>query len=494
MQRLQRPLERLARLWQHDIWQPRPSTSGVHIAWLHRFLRVVSTTLSGLSNVRVTSRAAALSFSTLLSLGPLVAIAVLVAGFALDEKDPRVIAQKIEGIIKYIAPQVSRLESLEKVEANPGAEVNTGVVQFINNSIHGAQSSAAGALSIITLVFIVLMLFGSVEDTFNDIWGVRRGRTWLVRIVFYWTILTLGAVIFFAAVGGLSAVTFINFFNEQLAGLPFGPRLVELARVVLPLSSAALMVGVLTLFYRYIPNTHVYWRSAMTGAVLVTGLIILNNLLAFSYFRRVDLTRSLYGSLSFIPILMLGLYVFWFFILVGGQVSYAVQNARFRNSLAVWSHLTESSRERLTLVVYLTVARRFEACLPPSSVSDLARAIRVPTQLLNESLNHLIDFGLVSPIPPPPEGGSSDYRYQPARPLDRVTLGEFKTLFDNHGDDPAGTALEHLDPLSRRYGEVKQEWLRNDFFNRSLQDLLREFDLKDEAVLALAESKAKRTD
>jgi membrane protein len=474
MTRLRKPLDRLSRLWNYEIWQPRPESSSAALAWLHRTLRVISTTLSGLSNVRVTSRAAALSFSTLLSLGPLVAIAVLVAGFALEERDPEMIARKFESVIKYIAPQVSRLESLEKVEAAPGTTTHSAVVDFINNSIHGAQSSAAGALSIITLVFIVLMLFGSVEDTFNDIWGVRRGRTWLVRIVFYWTILTLGAVIFFAAVGGLSAVTFINFFNEQLASLPFGPRLVDLAKFVLPAASGGLMVAVLTLFYRYIPNTHVYWRSAFTGAVLVTGLIILNNLLAFSYFRRVDLTRSLYGSLSFIPILMLGLYVFWFFILVGGQVSYAVQNARFRNSLAVWAHLTESSRERLTLLVFLTLARRFDCCQPASTVSDLAKTIRVPTQLLNESLNHLIDFGLVSPVPPPPHGGSSDYRYQPARPLDRVTLGEFKKLFDNHGDDPAGAALEHLDPISRRYGEEKAEWLRREFFNLPLSELLDE--------------------
>lgn len=471
MARFHLPWEVLVRVWKHDIWQvhPRPAFRGQ--ITLYRVLRVISTTLTSLINNRVTSRAAALSFSTLLSLGPLVAIVVLISGFAIAEKDPQAIAAKVDHFLRYIAPPVSRLAALEE-KGQSGLAQNPGVVEFIRNSISGAQSNAAGALSIVTLIFIVLMLFSSVEDVFNDIWGVRRGRNWLMRIVFYWTILTLGAVIFFAAVGGLSAVTFINFFTDRLSELPFGPQLVVWARVALPLLSIGLMVGILTLCYRFIPNTHVYWRSAASGAVLVTVLLIGNNLLAFSYFRRVDLTRSLYGSLSFIPILMLGLYVFWLFILIGGIFSYAVQNARFRTSQALWANLSESARERLTLIVYLTLARRFHGCLPPCTLTDLGKTLRVPTQLLNESLNRLVDFGLVTPVPPAPHAPSSDYLYQPARPLDRVTLGDFKRQFETSGDDPAGEALAEIDPIGQRYHKARSDWLAEPLFQLTIQDLI----------------------
>jgi hypothetical protein len=95
----------------------------------------------------------------------------------------------------------------------------------------------------------VLQLFTSVETTFNEIWGVRRGRSWLMRIVFYWTILTLGALFFFAAATGLSATAFLTAFAEKL---PFGQQVRETLIFLLPLGSTALMIVTLTIFYRTI--------------------------------------------------------------------------------------------------------------------------------------------------------------------------------------------------------------------------------------------------
>ena len=111
------------------------------------------------------------------------------------------------------------------------------------------------------------------------------------------------------------------------------------------------MVGVLAVFYRVIPNTKVFWRASFTGAVVVAVLLMLNNYLAFLYLRRVIFTKSLYGSLGIIPVLMFGLYIFWLFVLIGGQISYAVQNVHFRNSQVAWGTLSSSMRERLSLAV-----------------------------------------------------------------------------------------------------------------------------------------------
>ena len=93
----------------------------------------------------------------------------------------------------------------------------------------------------------------------------------------------------------------------------------------------------------------------VAGALVVTGLILLNNFVAIFYVRRVILTKSLYGSLALPIVLMLGLYIFWLYLLIGGVISYAVQNVHFRNSQAAWSQLNETMRERLSLVVLLTV-------------------------------------------------------------------------------------------------------------------------------------------
>lgn len=473
---------RLVLLYHKEIWQTAylrdRSLKGRSFA----LLRIISITITGLAETRATSRAAALSFSTLLGLAPLIGIAVLVAGFAVGSNNTALVTDKLNELIKFIAPQVSHYEENPEARATivagssdskekPKIAVNPALVNFINNSIDATRSSTGGVVSTLSLLVIVLLLFTSVEQVFNDIWGVRRGRSWLVRIVSYWTILTLGAVLFFGAVGALSATTFLSYFQDRLEHLPLGAKLVSAFSYVLPAMSMLFLIFILTLFYRFIPNTHVFWRAAVIGAVVVALLLELNNLLAFSYFRRVDLTKTLYGPLALVPVLMLGLYVFWFFVLVGGQVSYAVQNVHFRNSQAAWGNLSEFTRERLTLVVLLTIARRFQACLPAGTVSEIGSTVKVPTQVLNECLNRLVDLSLISPIPPNPNAASSDYLYQPARPLNRITLQHFKHAFENFGHDPASEGLGKLDPIVERYQAVITELGEQELFTTPLDEL-----------------------
>jgi len=178
---------------------------------------------------------------------------------------------------------------------------------------------------------------------------------------------------------------------------------------------------------------------------------------------------------------MLGLYVFWLFVLVGGQISYAVQNVHFRNSQAAWSTLSEFTRERLTLVVLLAIARRFQACLPPCTISELNRSIRVPTQLLNESLNRLIDMKLVSPVPPDLKSATADYLYQPARPLQHITLGQFKHSFENFGDDPTNEGMSKLDPIIERYQGAITQVEQSELYQTPLDELFNRFALQSEA-------------
>src|ERR1700710_2767347 len=99
-------LPRLRRLWSHDIWAAGlnrdRSLKGRGMA----LLRIASITLSGLQELKVAPRAAALSYSSLLGLGPLIAIVVLISGFALGNRDPALVAKGVNNVISFIAPQV----------------------------------------------------------------------------------------------------------------------------------------------------------------------------------------------------------------------------------------------------------------------------------------------------------------------------------------------------------------------------------------------------
>lgn len=487
----------LVHLFQKEIWRPQHLEDRSLRGRLYAGLRILSITLTGLEETKAASRAAALSFSTLFGLGPLVAIAMLVAGFVLDKDDPNLAVNTLNRLIKFIAPQLDQYERI-KSDGRPAAppaprsdvltattlntpdeagtvEVKPELVQLINGFITSSRSGTVGVIGGLTLIIIVLQLFTSIETAFNEIWGVRRGRSWLLRIVFYWTVLTLGAVLFFAAVTGLSAGAFVNAFAERI---PLGREIVGVLQLFLPAGSLVVLTVVLTLFYRCIPNTRVLWRAAFIGAIIVALLLVLNNFLAFLYVRRVVLNSSLYGSLGILPIMMFGLYIFWFFVLLGGTVSYAVQNVHFRNSQAAWNSLAESMRERLSLIVLLTICRRFHDCLPPCTVSQLGDMLKVPTQILNECLNRLVHMRLVTPIPSAAGEDSTDHRYQPARPLNRLTLSDFKILDDAFGEDPSGPVLAHLDPIVAHYNVETAQLTRGAFFQKSIEQLFAEHPIE----------------
>ncbi len=459
---------RFTRIYQREIWQPALLNDHSIRGRFYAVLRVISITITVFDESRIAIRAAALSFSSLLGLGPLIAIAVLVAGFALGQNDPKQIAEMLNGIIKIIAPQIKQYE----IVMQTSDQASSQLVDVINNIIAASKSGSAGLLGVFTLLVIVLLLFKAIEDTFNDIWGVGQGRSVLMRVVLYWTILSLGAILFFAAVALLGAGTFMRVFNpETIERHPGG--LWSFASLLQGLSFGLLTL-VLTMVYRVVPNTRVFWWPAFMGGLVVAGLLLGNNVIAFLYLKRVVLEKSLYGSLALPLVVMSGLYVFWLCVLTGGIVSYAIQNVHFRNSQTAWGTLTHSTRERFELVVFVTICRRFSQCQPPASVAMLSAMLRVPTQLVNECLNRLVSLELVTSLRPAPGAAATDYLYQPAKPLDKITLLDFKTLDDNLGEDPMGGSLGQIDPVVGRYEAALRELGEQDFFRKSVAEILAE--------------------
>lgn len=463
---------RLVHIYQREIWQSAYLRDRSFKGTIFAILRVVSITVTVFMESRIATRAAALSFSSLLGLGPLIAIAVLVAGFALGENSPELVADTLNRMLKVIAPQIEHYEIMTQTQTD-STLVDPNVVDIINNIVTASKSGSAGALGIFTLLLIVLLLFKAIEDTFNDIWGVRQGRSVVTRIVFYWTILTLGAILFFTAIAMLGAGTFMSVFQERL---PIGSAVMSALWLVF---SFTLLTTMLLVFYRVIPNTRVFWSAALYGALVVAALLVLNNFLAFMYVKRVYLQRSLYGGLALPLVIMSGVYVFWLCVLTGGIVSYAIQNVHFRNSQAAWSTLTHAMRERLELVVFLTICRRFRDCLPPISASHLSTMLKVPTQLLNECLNRLVQLKLVTILRPDPGSNITEDLYHPARPLNRITLFDFKTLDDNFGEDPIGASLERIDPLLGLYDTALNRLGEAEFFQKTVEQLFNEHPFEE---------------
>ena len=111
--------KKLIDIYRKDIWLPSNLTDKSPRGRLYAIARVISITVTGLIETKSASRAAALSFSSLLGLGPLVAIAMLVAGFMLDKQDPELAAKTLSSLIEKIAPQIKHLKSAGQLPDAP---------------------------------------------------------------------------------------------------------------------------------------------------------------------------------------------------------------------------------------------------------------------------------------------------------------------------------------------------------------------------------------
>ncbi|MGJ3242593.1 MAG: YhjD/YihY/BrkB family envelope integrity protein [Opitutales bacterium] len=453
-----RGLRRLPLFLTRDIWRPDWIKQGGPRARLIATLRVFTLVGQGFQENRIFTRAAALSFSSLIGLGPLLAIAILISGFVLDTSDDAMIAQRINQVIGFVAPQASQFGRQGQGAAGQSGQAPDGAVELppqvrdvIDNLIASTRSGAVGVAGVLLLLMIALQLITSIENTFNEIWGVKRGRPWTQKVVIYWTLISFGAVLGLLALTVNAVATFGRFFEQ----LPFiGPDLFQLFIALVPATTYLVITLLLAAFYRFMPNTSVNFLPALAGGGLVAVLLFLNNELSFLYIQRVITTESLYGSVGIIPILMLGLYVFWIFMLLGGQVTYAVQNVRYLTHQGVWNDISHRTKERIALAALMIIARRFSACRPGPTAGEITETLRVPVQILNGCLDRLDSIGWIAPVDDAEDGAAVEIiRFQPARPLDRMTLGKFKQAFDGFGNNEGADLLENDDPVLRIYAE-----------------------------------------
>ena len=449
--RLQKKVKRTRTLIDEDIWESKYLGSKTTKARLYQFMRILVLTFQGLQRNNLAVQSAALTFYSLIGIGPLIALGIMISSFILDQSpetstNPNQPAENraVEVISKAIAYAAPQLE-IQADGAVDGSSLAPEMTEIINNFIEAAQSGTVGIIGSIMLFAIGIQVLSSIEKSFNSLWGVDRGRKLGERIVVYWTFISMSAVVGAASLTLLTISKIVKFMEK----LPFGGEFVSITLFLSPIIAAILIVLLLTVFFCFIPNTKVEWKAAFTGATLVVILLHIYNLLSFLYVERVVDTRSLYGSVGIIVVLMIGLYVFWSLILLGGQVTYAVQNADFLTNENVWQKTSEQTQEIISLGVLIVTTKRFQSGTSPVRFSDLLQKLRVPSHVLNSSIHRLCELGYLSPVAANSIENEHDHAYQLNQPPESISLGSFKQSFQTYGNnDGAKIIIESIPELN----------------------------------------------
>lgn len=393
----------IIRTWQfltYDIWRITENEFNSFGAFLIVSLKALLMSINRFINDRLSSKASALTYSTLLAIVPTLALLFSIAkGF-----NSRTIIES------------------QLLSSFPGQqEILLKALTFVDNYLSQAQGGLFVGLGIVLLLWTVLSLIGNIESAFNEIWYVKKGRSIYRQITDYFSLILL-IPLFMVFSSGLTL--FITTFasNSNYAHL-----LSPLASAIFAVLPFFVTCTAFTFIYVYIPNTHVKLKYA-----IIPGLISGIAFQIFQYFYIsgqiwVSKYNAIYGSFAALPLLLLWLQISWIICLYGAALTNAAQNARNYSFEKETKTISRRYKDFVTLVVVSMIVRQFIKQDRPYSSDDISFEGEIPTSLTKQILYELGEIGIIIEVY---NEQTRMHVYQPAFDVHLMTVGD---LFDRIG-------------------------------------------------------------
>lgn len=338
-------------------------------------------------------RATSLVYTTLLSLAPLLAVSfsVLTAFGVHNQMEPV--------LLELVAPL-----------GKQGAEIVERIIGFVSN----IKVGVLGFVGFAMLFYTVLSLLQKIEESFNYVWRVTRLRSFQRRFSDYLSVLLVGPVLVFSALGLIASMANTEIAQTIIAREPFG-TLYYLLGLILPY---LLIIGAFTFVYRFIPNTHVNFRSAVVGGI-VAGLSWRAAGWLFAEFV-VNTTRyaAIYSGFAILVVFMIWLYVSWLILLIGAQISYYHQHPRHIHLPHRDIKLSPQRFDHLGFLIMYLIAKHFRMGNPLWTIDTLSQRLALPDLVIEDVVDTLKKKNLILAAMEEPAG------LIPARDPSTIALSE----------------------------------------------------------------------
>jgi len=385
---LQRRLLRLGEAVALEAWRPeRLQVHGLRgRAW--RLARVSWLAGRGFLRDQCLLRASALTYITMLSLVPLLALGFAVAkGFGFYKL---LVAETIDPFLNRTFGKLPE----------PGGEVGAGeddlvirlAIKQVLDIVDGTKFSALGIVGLVLLVWAGLKLLSSVEQSFNDIWGVPRPRTIMRKVADYLAMVVVTPILLLAATGITSAAqasSFAGFLREQ-AGL--GP-VMEIAVKLVPVF--ALWAAFTFVFYA-MPNARTRVTSAALGGFVAAILWQAALLLHIRFQIGVANYSAIYASFAALPIFLVWINVSWLIVLFGAELCFAHQSEPSYPEAPRAQPTDPAVVVTTGLRAAVRIATAFAAGAPPRTSAGIALDLSLPEPKVSEALAGLERSGILA--------------------------------------------------------------------------------------------------
>ncbi len=351
-------------LWMQELEPATWTTRGV------RTLQFGFMLAEGFVRDSLLLRASALTYFTLLSIVPLLAIVSAVAtALGVTENVVGIGLDQIRGAFPEVAAKVEEF--------------------LANANIAALGSLGAGALLLTTLLGI-----SNIERAVNHIWGVKQQRSWARRFPDYLAVLIVGPLLLGASLS-LATTVKSQWVIEKLTQIPGFEGAFDLGLSQLP---TLVLAGAFSFLYWFLPNTNVRAFSALLGGVF-TALAVNAGLAAYVGlsvgFARADV---LYGGFAQFPLFFVWIYFFWAIVLFGAEIAFAYQNLDLYVREVRGERAGPAEREAIGMRIALEIARAFRDGAEPWTDDALSVAMQVPVRTVRDVLVPLENARIVTAI------------------------------------------------------------------------------------------------
>jgi len=389
-------IRKARRFVERDIWRIPLRELSPKKSFLIRHLRILLLAIRGFNEDKLRIQASALTYYTLLSIIPVIAMAFGIAkGFGLEAYLENQLHEALAG----------RAEVLDWV---------TGFSKSLLQTTHGGMIAGIGLL---ILIFTVMKVLNNIERAFNDIWQINKPRPLSRKLSDYFAMMFI-APIFFILAGGANVfiTTQIEHITENFAFFGFmSPVLLFLVRLI----PFALVWIVLTIIYMAMPNTNVKFSSALIAGIIAGTLFQLAQWGYIHFQIGVSRYNAIYGSFAAFPLMLLWMQVSWLIILFGAELSFANQNIEHYEFESETANISPYSKKILSLYILNYLVKNFYESKPPVTSSDISHQLEIPNKLVRNILNALTKTRLVAEI----KGShAKEILFQPAIDINQITV------------------------------------------------------------------------
>ncbi|WP_319543834.1 YhjD/YihY/BrkB family envelope integrity protein [uncultured Pseudodesulfovibrio sp.] len=347
-------------------------------------------------------RAAALTFTTILSIVPFLAVAFSISkGFGLQNTD-------------FIRTLILKLTTGR-------VEVADKIIEYIDRT----NVQALGWVGVATLLFTVFSLIGTTEKAFNTIWNVTKGRSpWRKIADFFPVILICPLVLIIASSFNVSLQQ-----QQMMTSLLSVEAVGFLETAFLKVTPYILISLAFTFMYAFIPYTRVDMVAALVGGVVGGVLWQMAQWLYINWQIGAAKYNAIYGSFAQLPLLLIWIYISWLIVLLGSEVSYSWQNINSFVKQRYFGEATPYERQKIAVLMMIVLAKRFYAGKPLPSVEELSDGLMAPATLVSDLFNLLQKAGYTV---------LADVKgcelYAPARALDDIRVLDIIRVVNMDGE------------------------------------------------------------